>query len=161
VTFVVVSQPLSTGVTGEAWLASREASNAARFPTDAQCWPAPANMERTNVDGLPAWLHSGCSANEAIAFAGGRVYLITGFPDPTYNRPRFDAFLSTVTFDPTKADDSPVANPSPSASCPPSQMSPSRRPVADKDNAGCRSRRDLALRDCARRLVMFRTLRHP
>jgi hypothetical protein len=112
VTFVIVSQPLPNGLSGDAWLARREATNAARFPTSAECWPAPANMERTVVDGLLARLHGGCGSNEAIAFAGGRVYLIIGYTDPTLNRRLFDAFLSTVTFDPTKADDTPVAPPS-------------------------------------------------
>jgi hypothetical protein len=38
------------------------------------------------------------------------VYLITGYTDPTYNRPLFDAFLSTVKFEPTKADDNHAAS---------------------------------------------------
>lgn len=118
--FVIVSQPLLNELTGEAWLAGREASNAALFPAYAQCWPAPADMERTTVDGQPAWLHSNCGANETIAFAGGRVYVITGYTDAHLNRPLFDAFLSTVTFDPTRADDTPVARPSSSPSPRPS-----------------------------------------
>jgi hypothetical protein len=72
------------------------------------------------VDGVSAWLYSGCQAIDAIAFAGGRVYEITEYKDPHLNRPMFDAFLSTVSFDPTKADDAPVARPSSSPSPKPS-----------------------------------------
>jgi hypothetical protein len=119
VTIAVVSQPLPTGMTGEAWLASRQAANVAQDPANAVCWPAPSDMERGTVDGLPAWIHSGCDSsdgsNNAVVFAGGRVYEITQYLDPTFNRPLFDAFLSTITFDPTNADDTPVASPGPSA----------------------------------------------
>jgi hypothetical protein len=112
----VASQPLPNGLTGAAWLARRQAANAARYPDYANCWPAPADMERTVVDGMPAWLESGCLVDDAIAFAGGRVYEITGTIDPHLNRPLFDAVVSTVTFDPTKANDAPVARPSSSPS---------------------------------------------
>lgn len=115
VTVVVVSQPLPSGVTGQAWLTDRELANARRFPTDARCWPAPSAMERVTVNSAPTWLHGDCGKNEAIAFLGGRVYEITQYPDPTYNRALFDAFLSTVRFDPTSADDSPVSSASPNA----------------------------------------------
>lgn len=118
VSFVIASQPLPTGVTEVGWLTSFEASGAQQDPADAQCYPAPADMTRATVDGLPAWISSSCWWNEAIVFAGGRVYDIAQFPDPFYNYPLFEAFLATVSFEPTNADDTPVAHqrasPSPS-----------------------------------------------
>jgi len=115
--FVILSQPLANGVTPDAWLATYEAS-APSMPAD--CWPAPAQMERTTIDGQPAWIHGGlpiCSFTEAISFAGGRVYELTSyFPLAGTPLPRdlFDALLTTVTFDPSAADDSPAASPRPS-----------------------------------------------
>ncbi len=118
----VASQPLPNGLTGAAWLARRQAANAALDPDYAYCYPAPAEMERTVVDGMPAWLQggNGCAVNEVFTFAGGRVYVITGNIDPHLNRPLFDAVLSTVLFDPAKANDAPVARPSSSPSPKPS-----------------------------------------
>lgn len=109
VTFAVASQPLPTGMTEVGWLTSFEASGAAHDPANPECWPAPASMARASVDGLPAWISSGCGGNVAIIFVGGRVYDIVQSPDPFYNYPLFEAFLSTVSFDPAKADDTPVA----------------------------------------------------
>jgi hypothetical protein len=111
-TFAIASQPLPIGVTGAAWLAAHEASGAASDPPT--CWPAPADMERTTVDGLPAWIRTGCGLTEAIVFAGGRAYDLLAFVDPTLNRPVFNAFLSTVTFSPATADDTPAEPMSPS-----------------------------------------------
>jgi hypothetical protein len=115
-TFAVASQPLPPGVSGAAWLASHEASGPVGDPS--VCWPAPAEMERTTVDGLPAWIRTGCGSTEAIVFAGGRAYDLVAAVDPTLNRPLFDAFLSTVTFTPATADDTPLApdRPSPTPS---------------------------------------------
>jgi len=103
VTFAVVSQPLPNGETGDAWLARHEEAGAARDP--AVCWPAPADMERTKVGGQPAWGRSGCGSSEVVLFAGGRAYVISRYVDTTFNRPLFDAFLSTITLDPASADD--------------------------------------------------------
>lgn len=104
--FMVASQPLPARMTGEVWLALRQSSAAAASPAElAQCWPAPADLERQIVDGQPAWLYTGCGRNEAITTAGGRVYDIVESPDPFYNRPLFDALLSTVKFDPASAND--------------------------------------------------------
>ena len=112
--FVVVSQPLAKGVTPDAWLTVYEKS-APSMP--AACWPAPAQMERTTIDGQPAWIHgglSGCGFSEAVAFAGGRIYEISAyFPSggSPLDRRLFDALLATVRFDPAAADDSPGASP--------------------------------------------------
>jgi hypothetical protein len=107
--FYVASQRLPGGVTDVGWLTSYEASGAAHDPSNAQCWPAPANMARVSVDGQPAWVSTGCGWNDAFIFAGGRVYNISETSDPFYNYPLFKAFLSTVSFDPARADDTPVA----------------------------------------------------
>jgi hypothetical protein len=119
-TFVVASQPLPQGVTGNAWLTNYEQSGAARFP--ASCWPAVADMETAVVGGQPAWIHgdrSACGFTEAVVIVGGRVYALTGYPHQNdlapdgslFDRALFDAFLSTVQLDPGSADDRPVASP--------------------------------------------------
>lgn len=115
--FVIVSQPLATGVTPDAWLATYEAS-APSMPAD--CWPPPAQMERSTIAGQPVWIHGGlsiCGFTEAVTFAGGRVYELTSyFPQNGRPLPRdlFDALVKTVTFDPAAADDSPAQSPRPS-----------------------------------------------
>jgi hypothetical protein len=121
--FVVISQPLPKGVTGAAWLAKYEKDGAAKYPL--MCWPSADKMEQTTTGGQPAWIHGGvesCGFTEAIAFAGGRIYELTGYQDPSmttfpvFDRALFDAFLSTVQFDPAKADDRPAATASPQPS---------------------------------------------
>jgi hypothetical protein len=109
----VASQRLPANVAGETWLAGRQAGNAARDPSYAICWPAVSQMDRTTVDGQPAWLHSACDRNEAVVFVAGRVYDIVELPDPYYNFALFRAFLSTVAFDPATAVDSAVPSTSP------------------------------------------------
>jgi hypothetical protein len=111
VSFFVASQPLPTGVTNLLWLTNYEAAGVARDPANPECWPTPAKMARATVDGLPAWTSTGCGTNDAFIFAGGRVFLILESADPFYNYPLFEAFLSTVAFDPAQADDTPVARP--------------------------------------------------
>jgi hypothetical protein len=115
--FVIVSQPLASGVTSDAWLTAYEDS-APAMP--GACWPASPKMEKVTIDGQPASIHGGlaaCGFTEAIAFAGGRVYELTanfqqgGTPLP---RNFFDALLATTHFDPTAADDSPAKSPRPS-----------------------------------------------
>ncbi len=111
VSVFVASQPLPTGVTNLRWLTDYEAAGVARDPANLDCSPTPAKMARATVDGLPAWISTGCGENDAFVFAGGRVYLISESPDPFYNYPLFEALLSTVSFEPAKADDTPVARP--------------------------------------------------
>ena len=122
--FVVVSQPLPEGVSANAWLTAYEQAGAARFP--AVCWPAVADMETVTVDGQQAWIHGDptCGFTEAVAIAGGRVYELWGNPNRSaasglgggqaFDRALFDAFLSTVHFDPGSADDRLAASPKPS-----------------------------------------------
>jgi hypothetical protein len=115
--FVVLSQPLPNGVTSADWLASYERS-APSMPS--ACWPAPAEMEQVTLDGQSAWVHGGqanCGFIEAIAFAGGRVYELTGyFPvnGAVFDRATFDALIESIHFQPSQADDTPAASPSPS-----------------------------------------------
>ena len=114
--FVVVSQPLATGVTSETWLAAYEKS-APSMP--GACWPAPAQMEKTRIGGRAAWIHGGlpsCDFTEAIAFAGGRVYELTGYVpvNAIFDRRLLNALWATVRFDPSVVDDSPEASPRPS-----------------------------------------------
>jgi hypothetical protein len=114
--FVVVSQRLARGATPATWLAAYERS-APQLP--AACWPAPGLMDRVTIDGRPAWIHGGvpgCGFVEAIAFAGGRVYELTGYGPLSgipFDRRLFDALLATVTFNPAAANDTPAASTSP------------------------------------------------
>jgi hypothetical protein len=123
--FVVLSQPLPTGVTGASWLATYEQAGAAKYPP--VCWPSADKMEQTTAGGQPAWIHGGvasCGFTEAIAFAGGRVYELTAYQDPSmgaflvFDRALFDAFVSTVRLEPAKADDRPAPSVSPQPSSP-------------------------------------------
>jgi hypothetical protein len=114
-TFVVLSQPVAPATTVDAWLTAYEAS-APQMPK--ACWPAPAAMEHVTASGDAAWVHggdTGCGFTEAITFAGGRVYELTGyFPAgaPPFDRRLFDALLGTVVLDPASANDAPVPSPS-------------------------------------------------
>jgi hypothetical protein len=116
--FVVLSQKLPAGTSGAAWLATYETNGARSLP--AACWPAPAAMTKATVNGQAAWIHGGvnpCGFTEAIVFAGGRIYELTGYPPVPFSsglifdKSAFDAFLASVTFDPSHADDTPVATP--------------------------------------------------
>jgi hypothetical protein len=118
-TFVVLSQPLPKGVTSAAWLANYESTNAAQFPP--QCWPAPADMEMVTVDAQQAWIHGdkgGCGFTEAVVFAGGRIYELSAYQNPSltaqFDRALFDAFLSTIQIDPATANDRAVPSSGPS-----------------------------------------------
>lgn len=116
--FSAVSQRLPSGETGLEWLANYELQGATYHASVKQCWPAPADMEHTTVAGSPAWVHGGCGFIEAITVVGGRTYVMQLWN--SYDRPLFDAFLSTMTFTPARADDTPVTHLSPSPSPRPS-----------------------------------------
>jgi hypothetical protein len=106
-TFDVTSQPVPAGTTSQKWLTDYESSG----PRTTYCFPAPADMEQTIIGGHPAWVHGGvpgCGFTEAIVFAGGRVYLLNGYSGSFFDRALFRAFVSTVTFSPSKADDTPL-----------------------------------------------------
>ncbi len=106
--FTVASQPLPDGVDPGNWLAGYEAAGAAADPAFKECWPAPAEMAQATIDGVPAWVRTGCGATDAIAFAGGRVYVLTDEVDAILNRPLFDAFLATVRLTPSTVVDVPA-----------------------------------------------------
>jgi hypothetical protein len=109
-TFAVVSQPLASGVTADAWLTTYEKS-APSMP--GACWPPPNQMEQVTVGGQTAWIHGGlaaCGFTEAIVFAGDRIYEFGSYFPPggkPGSRPLFDALLATVALDPTAANDNP------------------------------------------------------
>lgn len=119
--FVVMSQPLPKGVSGASWLATYEKDGAAKYPP--ACWPSADKMEQVTTGSQAAWIHGGvasCGFTEAITFAGGRVYELTAYQDPSmasfpvFDRALFDAFLSTIQLDPATANDRPVPSPAPS-----------------------------------------------
>jgi hypothetical protein len=112
-TFVVVSQSLGSQ-TSDVWLADYEQSAPLMPPA---CWPTPPAMETATISGQVAWIHggiAGCGFTEAVVFAGGRVYELTGYsrqPEATFDRSTFDAIIATIILDPSSADDTPVASP--------------------------------------------------
>jgi hypothetical protein len=105
--FDVTSQPVPAGMTSRTWLTNYESYG----PRTPYCFPAPADMEQMTIGGQNAWIHGGvpgCGFTEAIVFAGGRVYLLNGYEGSFFNRALFQAFVSTVTFSPSNADDTPL-----------------------------------------------------
>jgi len=104
-TFYFGSQPLAAGVSGTAWLTTYELKLARYYADMPQCFPPPSSMRRTTVDGQTAWIHEGCGFIEAIAFVGGRVYVLTWLSE--YDPDMFDALLSTIRFTAAAAHDAP------------------------------------------------------
>jgi hypothetical protein len=109
--FFVASQPIAAGIDDVTWLREHER----RSGILEACYPPPERMERTTVAGHPASVHGdavGCRFFEAIVIVDGRAYWLrgSGFADPgqgpPFDRAHFDAFLSTVRFDPASADGS-------------------------------------------------------
>jgi len=123
VAFTVTSAPAPTGTEADFLAAYGTHGRSQGWPI--HCWPVTEQeWESVVVDGRPAHVHGGysdCNFTEALAFVGGRLYSLGASPnafDHPFDRALFDAFLSTVTFDPAAADDSPAASPaaSPGAS---------------------------------------------
>jgi hypothetical protein len=105
--FWVTSQALPAGTTGLKWLTDDESFG----PRTPYCFPAPADMEQTIIGGQKAWIRGGvpgCGFTEAIVFTGGRVYVLAGYKGSFFDRTLFQDFVSTVTFSPSKADDTPT-----------------------------------------------------
>jgi hypothetical protein len=105
--FWVTSQPVPASTTSLKWLTDDESLG----PRTPYCFPAPADMEQTTIGGQKAWIRGGvpgCGFTDAIVFAGGRVYILTGYKGSFFDRTLFQAFVSTVTFNPSKADDTPL-----------------------------------------------------
>ena len=108
--FFVASQPIAAGVNDATWLREHER----RAGLLDACYPPPERMERETVAGRMAYVHGdevACRFFEAIVIVGGRAYSLRGqgFADlgqgPPFDRAHFDAFLSTVQFDPASADE--------------------------------------------------------
>jgi hypothetical protein len=121
--FFISSQRLPDGKTEAAWWADYLAADTIGMPPG--CFPPKlSGYTEVVVAGELGYLHgglSGCNFTEAIVIVDGRAYQLTAYVDyraPTpgvFDRPLFDAWLSTVVFEPTAADDSSVA-PSPGPS---------------------------------------------
>ena len=108
--FFVASQPIAAGVDDATWLREHER----RSGSLETCYPPPERMERKTVAGHTAYVHGddvACRFFEAIVIVDGRAYSLrgSGFADPgqgpPFDRAHFDAFLSTVRFDPASADE--------------------------------------------------------
>jgi hypothetical protein len=117
--FVISSQRLPNGMTEDAWWA--DYLSADTTGTSPGCFPAKrADYGAVVVAGYPGFLHGGlpaCNFTEVVVVVEGRAYQLSAFANvsaPTgglFDRVLFDAWLTTVTFDPTAADDQPVRPP--------------------------------------------------
>jgi hypothetical protein len=118
--WLVSSQAIPKGTTEAAWFTAY-LTGTESMP--AGCFPPRTQWQSITIAGHPAAVHGGlpaCGFTEAVAILGGRAYVFTGYPDRVaasgriFDRTLFDDLLSTVSFQPTKADDTPVASPGPS-----------------------------------------------
>jgi hypothetical protein len=117
--FVVSSQHIPAGMDEATWWADYLSADTSGMP--AGCFPPTlTGYERLVVAGVPGYVHGGlvgCNFTEAVVLTGGRAYQLTAYAryalpsGGVFDRRLFDAWLSTVTFDPSAADDRPVASP--------------------------------------------------
>lgn len=117
--FVESSQQLPAGMDEAGWWADYLSVDTSGMPPG--CFPATREAyQRVTVDGLPGYLHggaAGCNFTEVIVIDGRRAYQLSGYANVTlrtsdiFDRAVFDAWLTTVRFDPASADDSPVTSP--------------------------------------------------
>ena len=110
--FVVTSQAIPAGVSDDAWFTAY-----IQDPFRNGCFPARAQWQSITIGGHAAGVHGDmtqCNFTEAVAIVGGRAYVFTATPNKTtisgviYPRNLFDALLSTVVFEPQKANDTPA-----------------------------------------------------
>ena len=105
--FWAVSQPVPRDVNEIDWLTSFRS----KAGTRSVCYPPADQQERVTIDARRGYLlqSRSCGFFQAFAFVDGRVYVLTGQgfwnPDqgPPMERALFDAFLTTVRFDPAAA----------------------------------------------------------
>jgi len=117
--FVVSSQRLPEGMTEDEWWTDYLSADTTGMP--AGCFPKTrAEYESVDVAGHSGYLHGGqpaCNFTEVVALVDGRAYQLTGYANVAlpsggvFDRPTFDAWLTTVAFEPSTADDTPVASP--------------------------------------------------
>jgi len=119
----IVSQRIPDGLSEAAWWDDYGHGADNVFSTNP-CFPTPrAEYVQVTVDGQIGYEHGGlpqCNFTEVIVVTGGRAYQLTaivnvdrltgGVVDPGF----FNAWLSTIHFDPSSADDSPATTPAPS-----------------------------------------------
>jgi hypothetical protein len=118
--FIIASQLIPAGMDDGTWWADFLAPGPQGNP--AECFPATQGGFRTvSIEGRTAFVHGGlapCNFTEAIVLVGGRAYVLTAFVNidvvsgRVFDEALFNAWLSTVHFDPASADDTPVASPS-------------------------------------------------
>jgi hypothetical protein len=101
----VTSTRIPDGMTEDEWLTTYGRA------TDHSCLPPRSQWDTLMIDGVPSGLYRGCSIIEALSFVSGRAYTFSvtrgmgGAPEVDSELLR--AFLSTVTFHPETAVDSP------------------------------------------------------
>lgn len=118
IAFTATSAPAPAGIP-EADFLAQYSTHGRSMGWPAECWPlTEQEWESIVIDGHPAHVHGGygdCDFTEVLAFVGGRLYDLQGTPNAKlltgriFDRGLFDAFLSTVRFDPSSADDGAAA----------------------------------------------------
>ncbi len=120
--FQVASEKIPAGMTSDQWWADYLSVDTSSMPFG--CFPSKVSDYRiSTVDGQTAYVHGekvACNFSEAIVLVDGRAYQLEAQPNVdtvvgrVFDPALFEAWLSTVRFDPVHADDSPVASPAPS-----------------------------------------------
>lgn len=108
---VGTSTKIPPGMSEDDWLAAYRQPVVDAY--GAGCFPPRAQWTAVVVGGHPGGLYEGCLYVESMTFLGGRAYVFTvsvksGFVIDDSLRTLFRTILSTVTLDPTAADDTPV-----------------------------------------------------
>jgi hypothetical protein len=132
--FFITSQAIPSGMSEAAWWNAYSGADVCphcapgKVPgTSAACFPLlPSKATPITVDGQPGYEHGGlraCDFTEAVILVGGRAYQLTAYayfgPGPSgvgkvFDQALFDAWLSTIHFDPASANDTPLTSPGPS-----------------------------------------------
>ena len=129
--FFISSLWIPAGMTEAAWWAEYagpdvcEGCTPGKVPgPSAVCFPKlPSGYIPVTVDGQPGYEHGGLLAcpffTEVVVLVGGRAYQLTASPNvepvtsAVFDQALFGAWLSTIHFDPARADDTSRASPPP------------------------------------------------
>lgn len=130
--FFITSQAIPSGMSEAAWWNAYSGADVCPNCTPgkvpgsaAACVPLlPSGATPITVDGQRGYEHGGlrsCNFTEAVVLVGGRAYQLTAYVnvDPSgvgkvFDQALFNAWLSTIHFDPAGANDTPLTSPGPS-----------------------------------------------
>ncbi len=110
--FSGASQSLATGQTADQWMTAYANGVSTSSWATVTIGGQAGKITRDGVPAAGGTVAPGGVMFDAVVVVGGRAYNFN--MDGIVDRPTFNAFLTTVTFDPPAADDSPAASPRPS-----------------------------------------------